>query len=219
MDIKQNEFKLIKPKLIKGIEENNAILSIIEDEDSYKDVFISDCSPENQEAGHVSFERVVFRNVEFKGSVLSSLELTDVRFESCDLSNADFSGAIIHRAEFVNCKLVGLSLSDAALQNVCMDGCNCRFALMSLAQMKKVILKDSNFENSNFQNSRLADVRFTKCNFRLCQMSGTSLSGIDLSDSDVEGLGIQLEDLKGAIVSPMQAVNFSKLLGIIVREV
>lgn len=48
-------------------------------------------------------------------------------------------------------------------------------------------------------------------------MSGTSLSGIDLSDSNVEGLGIQPENLKGAIVSSMQAVDFSRLLGLVIN--
>lgn len=48
-------------------------------------------------------------------------------------------------------------------------------------------------------------------------MSGTSLSGIDLSDSNVEGIGIQLEDLRGTIVSPIQAVDFSKLLGLVIN--
>lgn len=218
MNGRQDEFKLIKPKLIKGIEENRVEIINIEDEGSYRDVCISDCRLENQKAGHVSFEGVIFRNVEFNAAVMDSLELTDVRFENCDLSNSDFSGSIIHRTEFVNCKLVGLNLSDATLQNVYIEQCNGKFALMSFAQMKRAILQDSIFENSNLQNSRLTDVRFIRCNFKLCQMSGTSLSGIDLSSSDVEGLGIQPEDLKGAIVSPMQAMDFSKLLGLVVKE-
>jgi uncharacterized protein YjbI with pentapeptide repeats len=112
---------------------------------------------------------------------------------------------------------MGINLSDATLQNIYILQCNGKFALMSFTQMKKVIFEESIFESSNFQNSNFTKVQFKKCNFRLSQMSGTSLSGIDLSDSDVEGLGIQLENLRGAVVSPMQAVNFSKLLGLVVK--
>ena len=130
----KHELKLARPKLGKDVEDNRIEIIDIADEDIYRDICISDCKLENQKAGHVSFERVVFRNVELNAAVLDSLELIDVRFANRDLSNADFNGAIIHRTEFVNCKLVGLSLSDAVLQNVCMDGCNCRFALVSLAQ-------------------------------------------------------------------------------------
>ena len=218
MDIKQDELKIIKPKLINGIENIYIEVNDIEDEDSFKDGCISDFKFENQEAAHVCFERVIFRNVEFKAVAFNFLELTDVRFENCDLSNANFNGAIIHRTEFINCKLLGLNLSDATLQNVHIEQCNGKFALVSYAHMKKVMFEESIFESSNFQNSHFDKVKIEKCNFRLSQMYGTSLSGMDLSNSDVEGLGIQLEDLRGAIVSPMQAVDFSRLLGLIVLE-
>lgn len=218
MSNRQDQFKIKEPKFIKGIEDIHVENIKIKDEDSFKDACVSDCRIENLAAAHVSFEGVIFRNVEFNAVVLDRLELTDVRFENCDLSNADFSGAIIHRTEFVNCKLVGLNLGDATLQNVLMEGCNGRFALMGYAELKRVVLKECIFENSNFQNSRFEKVQFKGCNFRLSRMSGASLSGMDLSNSDVEGLGIQLEDLRGAIVSPLQAVGFSKLLGLVVKE-
>jgi uncharacterized protein YjbI with pentapeptide repeats len=214
----QSQQKIEKPKLIRGTENNNIKVSIIEDYSSFRDGCISDCKIEKQAASHVCFEGIAFKSVEFKNVVLNSLELTDVRFENCDLSNVDFYGAIIHRTEFVNCKLMGIKLSYATLQNICIQSCNGSFALMSCTQMKRVIFEESIFENSNFQDSRFIKVQFIRCNFKLSQMSGTSLLGIDLSDSNVEGLGIQLEDLRGAKVSPMQAVDFSKLLGLVVKE-
>ncbi len=218
MNSKQSDFKIIEPKFIKGIESNHIAVSEIQDEDGFRDSCICDCSIESQSAAHVSFERVIFKNVEFKAVALDQLELTDTRFENCDLSNVAFNGAIIHRTEFINCKLVGLNLSDAALHNVYIEGCNGRFALISYARMKRVVFSNSVFENSNFQNSHFEKIQFSECNLRLSQMSGTSLSGIDLSSCDLEGLGIQPEDLRGAIVTPLQAVDFSKLLGLIVKE-
>ncbi len=218
MDKKQEELKIIKPKFITGIESICIEVIDIENEDSFKGGYVSDCKIENQRADHVCFEGVIFKNVEFKVAVFNLVELTDVRFENCDLSNAKFNGAIIHRTEFINCKLMGLNLSDATLQNVYIEQCNGKFALMSYAHLKKVMFKECIFEGSNFQNSHFDKVQFRKCNFKLSQMSGTSLAGMDLSNSNVEGLGIQLEDLRGAIVSPMQAVDFSRLLGLLIKE-
>ncbi|HYE81993.1 MAG TPA: hypothetical protein VEG39_07495 [Clostridia bacterium] len=43
------------------------------------------------------------------------------------------------------------------------------------------------------------------------------LMGLNLSDSVVESLRVQPEDLRGAIVSPLQAVDFSKLLGLVIK--
>tara|TARA_B100000965_G_scaffold345281_1_gene315967 strand:+ start:105 stop:761 length:657 start_codon:yes stop_codon:yes gene_type:complete len=218
MNSKQVQLKVMKPKLINGIERKSIDIIDIEDEDIFKDVYVSDCTIENEAARHVSFNGVVFKNVNFKELELSSLDLTDVRFEDCDLSNVNFSGAIIHRVEFINCKLMGINLSDAALQNIRIDKCNGRFAFMRFSQLKKVIIEESILESSDFQNSKFNKVELVNCNFRLSQMSGTSLAGIDLSSCNVEGLGIRIEDVKGAIISPLQAVDFAKLLGMEIKS-
>jgi len=218
MNNKQALPKVIKPKFIKGIENRHTKNIDIEDESSIKNVYISDYKIERRVANQVSFEGVVFNKVDFKGVTFNSLELTDVRFENCDLSNGNFNGAIIHRAEFIDCKLMGLNLSDSTLQNVCMKNCNGQFVIMCFIQMKNTVLLECIFENSNFQNSNFNRVEFRKCNLRLSQMSGTSLCGIDLSNSNVEGLGVRPEDIRGAIVSPMQAVDFSKLLGLVIKS-
>jgi uncharacterized protein YjbI with pentapeptide repeats len=113
--------------------------------------------------------------------------------------------------------MMGLNLNDATLQNICMSNCNGRFILMNYIQMKNVILSDCIFQDSNIQHSKFDKVEFRKCNFKLSQMSGTSLSGIDLSNSDFEGVGVRPEDIRGAIVSPMQAVDFAKLFGLVIN--
>ncbi len=218
MNSKQADFKIEMPKLIQNIEDNHINISNIQDEDSFSDGCIRDCSIRGFAADHVCFEGISFCNVELNAVVLKQAEFTDVRFENCDLSNADLSGAIIHRTEFINCKLVGLNLSDATLQNVSIQGCNGKFALISYVRLKKVMLKDSIFDNSNFQNSSLEKVKFIECSLCLSQVSGTSLSGIDLCSCNTEGMGVQSENLKGAIVSPVQAVQFSRLLGLVVND-
>lgn len=88
---------------------------------------------------------------------------------------------------------------------------------MRFSRLKQVILEKCLFESGDFQNAELSKVRFDNCVLRLCQMSGTRLTDIDLSNCDIEGLGVRMEDLKGAIVSPAQAVDFSKLFGLVVK--
>lgn len=209
--------KVIKPKFIKDIEQTCIKIIDIEDEAAIKNIYISDYTINTQEANKVNLEGVIFNKVDLKGITLNSLELTDVRFENCDLSNANFIGVIIHRTEFIDCKIMCLNLNDSTLQNMYMYNYNGQFILMNYAQMKNVILLDCVFENSNLQHSKFDKVEFRKYNFKLSQMSGTSLSGIDLSNSDFEGVGVRPEDIRGAIVSPMQAVDFSKLFGLIIK--
>lgn len=58
---------------------------------------------------------------------------------------------------------------------------------------------------------------FCTSNLKEASMAGTKLEGIDLSDCEIEGIRVKIEDVYGAVVSPMQDVYFSKLLGIIVK--
>jgi uncharacterized protein YjbI with pentapeptide repeats len=211
--------KLTKPKCIDNITNiDGEAISNIYDEDEIEHIYISNNKIKNQIAYQVSFKEVVFDNVTFENIEFKSLDCTDVRFINCDLSNVDFSGAIIHRTEFINCKLMGINLSNAALQNVLIKECNGKFAFMRFVQIKKVIFEDSLLESSDFQSSELLRTSFLNCDLKLSQMCGTSLSGIDFSTSNIEGLGIRVEDIKGVIVSPIQAVDLSKLLGIIIKE-
>ena len=48
-------------------------------------------------------------------------------------------------------------------------------------------------------------------------MFRTNLKGIDFSTSNIDGIIIDKEDLKGLIVNQFQAVELSKLLGIVVK--
>lgn len=218
MSTSQKTIKIAKPQLLRGIEDRSINELRLEDESVIENIYITDCEVEVSEASSVNFEGVVFSRVDFNGVKLESLELTDVRFENCDLSNADFSGAIIHRTEFVNCKLIGLKLNDSSLQNVHIENSNGKFVLMNYGEMKNVVITDSIFENSSFQYCKLNKVSFRRCDFKLSQMSGTSLNGMDIGDCEFEGVNLSIDDIKGAIVSPMQAVDFSKLIGLIIKE-
>jgi len=44
-------------------------------------------------------------------------------------------------------------------------------------------------------------------------LSRAKLRGADLSGAEIEGITVQAEDLRGAIVSVVQAVDLSRLLG------
>ena len=83
---------------------------------------------------------------------------------------------------------------------------------------KKTAIEESSFSASDFQNSELAEMRLVNSDFRQCQMSGTKMKGLDWSSCDIEGLGARLEDLEGAIISPLQAVSLAKLFGLVIKE-
>ena len=49
------------------------------------------------------------------------------------------------------------------------------------------------------------------------QFSNTHLTGIDLSSCDIEGIAVSLNDVKGLVITQMQALNLLYLLGIKIK--
>ena len=46
----------------------------------------------------------------------------------------------------------------------------------------------------------------------------TSLKNIDLSNSQIEGIAISLEDIKGAIIDQIQAIDLLYLIGVKIKQ-
>jgi len=218
MKKEKKEFVIQKPRIPDCLALSNGIAESFRDEDIFCCKLFENCSIEGENAEKVSFKQVLFRNVDFKRTAFARVEFEDVRFENCDLSNMELGGAIIHRVEFDNCKMVGLKLSGAAIHNTAMDKCNCKYSNLRFSFCKRFEARDSILDSSDFQGSEMVDVRYEDTSMRHCQMSGTSLCGIDISTCAIEGIGIRMEDMKGAVVSPEQAVMFAAMMGLSVKD-
>ena len=48
-------------------------------------------------------------------------------------------------------------------------------------------------------------------------MNFTSIKGIDVTSCDIEGMGVNIVDLKGAKVTTIQAISLSAILGLIIK--
>ena len=217
MKANKKEYKVVSPKIPDGLDEICLSDNSIKDEDSFSMSIVSDCIIDNQMAKQIRCRHMIFNKVTFVEVSFEGIDLTDVRFENCDLSNVDLSGAVIHRTEFVNCKILGINLSESSLQNVMFDNCVGGYASFMFSHLKQVSFKYCILNNADFQDSKFDKVAFCTSNLQEASMAGTKLGGIDFSDCEIEGLRVKIEDVYGVVVSPMQAVYFSKLLGLIVR--
>ncbi len=214
----EKNFKILSPRIPRELALIENLEEQFEDEDQLCGKLISNCMIEDQRSEKVNFKQIIFRNVTFKNVVFSRADIEDVKFENCDLSNMDLSGSIIHRVELENCKIVGSDLSDASFQNVVMNKCNGRYANFRFSHCKRVRFKESLLSFADFQCSEFTDVSLVNTDLRECQMSGTKLKGIDMSTCDIDGIGVRIEDVKGAIISPLQAVSLARLLGVVIKD-
>ena len=61
-------------------------------------------------------------------------------------------------------------------------------------------------------------VKFDNCNLSNSEIFNTKLKGIDFSTSNIQGVSFNLDNLKGCKLNTYQAIDISKLLGIIIKD-
>ena len=110
---------------------------------------------------------------------------------------------------------------------------------VSGARLEHVLLKDSRLEGVNLDGASLAgcvfadcrmagawltglrarDWKLERCDLTRASVVGTPLRDQDLSEGSIEGLVLSesAAELRGAVVSPLQAVELARLLGVRVR--
>lgn len=72
--------------------------------------------------------------------------------------------------------------------------------------------------SSSITNVHFKDIALNECNLNLCNLSNTSLNKIDLSTCIIDGITIYEKDLKGVILTQLQALEFLKILGIKIKK-
>lgn len=209
--------KLEQPKIPSDLPDISDRMHALMTKDEFSHGCIEDITIHSQEAARVSFEKIVFRNVTIAESSLPDAELTDVIFEKCDLSNVDFAGIFLHRTEFRNCKLMGTDFTKSRLQHVSFLSCLSDYALFRFANFKQVEFEDCSLVSADYYQSSLNKTSFIRCKIDQAILSGVKLKGIDLSDCDFDELMVEIDDLRGCIISAGQASTFAGLLGLVIK--
>ena len=114
---------------------------------------------------------------------------------------------------------MGTTLSDGVLNNVLFRHCSARYMNLSMGRLKQVRFAHGDMQGSALESCRLEVVAFDTCSLVEAELSRTSLKGMDLTSSRLEGLRLGVGDLRGVIVSPVQALDLTRYLGLVVKDV
>ena len=87
----------------------------------------------------------------------------------------------------------------------------------ALTNLQTTTFINSKLSNASIQEALLKKVQFQYSNLIGIQLYKTNLSGIDFSTCDITGIVVLPQDLRGIIVDEYQAMELSKLLGIVVK--
>ena len=126
-------------------------------------------------------------------------------------------GAALNRVEFVGCKLLGAALPDATLNHVRLERCSGRYLNLSGSRLRQVQFEECDLTEAAFNDCSFDGVAFGGSTLRSTEFSHTSLRGVDLRQSQLSDLRLNIDDLRGAVVAPMQALDLLPLLGVVVR--
>lgn len=165
------------------------------------------------------FRGMIFEGCRFPGSSLRRASFVDVRFLNCDLSNCQLEEAYFNRCECISCKWVGAVLEGCTLRDVKAASVNLQYCNLDHSLFDHVL-----FENCDLGHAFLTQCRPKKLELEGCRMVQTSvhrtpLQGINLSSCELSGLVVSENflELKGAVVRADQALELSRLLGIVIE--
>ena len=174
------------------------------------------------------FDEGYIQDIKFDKESLESLEKNDIKIDSCcfkdsilkdsELENVHFIKANLYRIRFINCRCMGIEITDSLLKNVLFDSCNAAYSNFGLSSFKNVLFHHTNLENSGFIQCMFDHLEFDRACLNNSDFFNTNLDKIDFSSSDINNIGVSENLLKGIILSPEQALEFIKLLGIKVKE-
>lgn len=171
-------------------------------------------------ANGTTFDRCVFRGCTFDHADFRDSTLRDVRFEDCRFINTAFDKAWLNRVDLIGCSAPGLSLMQARLAGVFACDCDLSYANLSETSIDRFRLSGTRLREAALQRAKMKNAQFTDCDFTRIDVFGTSLRGVDLTECtfQVPVLSADYHELRGAVVSPEQAVDLARLLGVTVAD-
>ena len=93
-----------------------------------------------------------------------------------------------------------------------------RLANLSGCQCKGAGFFRCDLEGASMLGCALGKAPFDRCRLLDCNLCGTVLSGIDFTTCDIGGWLLGGGELRGAVVTPFQAAELARLLGVVIKE-
>lgn len=214
--------KIVKPKLplhfTEGIGIIEAIRSSVDDgEDLTGYRFFKD-EEDSISIDGMEIQESVFCDCCLSKCIFDRVVFVNTVFEKCDLSNVRFDNCGFHNVEFKGCKMMGTMLPESSFNNVLIEDCICRYLNMSFSKLKAVVFSNNDMTGSDLNGCSIRMTELTGCDMKESELSDVKLKGMDLRSDDISGIKLKGPELEGAVVNTMQAVELSRLLGIVIKD-
>ncbi len=159
------------------------------------------------------FESSILARVDLSGSKLKRTRLLDVRIEKSNLSNAEWDRANFRRVEIVGARATGLALQSAELRDVALKDCRADFLRINSSKLVGVRFEQCRLMEADFSETSMTRVAFARCDLTNVDFTRARIVSVDLGGSNIDGLKIVPEQLRGLTIDMPQALQIVTLLG------
>lgn len=169
------------------------------------------------DVGNIDIQRSDFSRCDFLNARFSGSHFDHVVFAGCDFSGTRFYEVLFKHVIFRDCRLMGTVFQDCILEDTKMESCQGRYMNLSSNTLKRFTMDGGSYRSAYLARCKTQKVTVKDCDFTGCDFTGTNLSGFDFSTCSIDGSIWSLDRLKNATVSPEQALDFARLLGLNIR--
>ena len=159
----------------------------------------------------------LLKRVTLQKSRLERFEASNVIFRQCDFSNLELLGASLHQVWFDQCKLTGANFAESYLRDCRFTDCVADFTSFSQTNLNATAFETCRLTEAEFYHSRWKDLTLQHCELTRSNWSATKLAQLDFSSNQFDAIAVSQEQLKGAIVTPEQALVFARGLGLVIK--
>lgn len=188
------------------------------EEGTFDQILVSGYVATGLMAKNMALKSVWLEKCQMQSGVWEKLQTMEVMWEQCDVSNTKMYESNWWKVKMVNCKLVGTHVNASILENVEFDSVKAEYLQVRYGKLRNVVFKDSDLKMADFSNSDLSGCVLKNCDLQEAEFYGAKLVGTDLRGSNLDKIKLSVVEIKGAIVTSVQAMYLMNLLGVEVRD-
>ena len=163
------------------------------------------------------FRECVLRKCTLADADLRGCSFIDVIFDHCDLSGCQMENAVFQRVRFDTCRMTGADMPHMVMRNVSFDDCKADYLNLFSGKVNLARMAGCNLSESVWDSVQWQHMEWDGCDLTRATVHFTSLKGLDLRTCKLDGLLVDIPALRGAVVTPLQAAELAKLLGLVVK--
>ena len=167
----------------------------------------------------LNFQGILLENCRLLECQAERTAFVDVIFRCCDLSNTNFGSSYFHRVGFSSCKGLGTNFYHSTFKQVRLAEVHFQYANFDDSKLEYMEITGSDLTGAILGNCRLNEFTLEQNRLDNVTFLHTSLKDLDLRENQFHTLVVSdsCYELRGALVSPWQAVELARLFGLVIK--